>query len=90
MPPWRLIAVFVLIPIVLAGAFGAWWLTGWRGETAGLVMGLTGYGLAALAVWLLWDPDAPAQLSRCARRLRRTSQHGKPQEGSRGRDPDVP
>lgn len=90
MPPWRLIAVVVLIPIALAGAFGAWWLTGWRGETAWFVMGLTGYGLAALVVWLLWDPDAPAQLSRCARRIRRTSQHGKPQEGSRGRDPDVP
>lgn len=73
MPLWRLIAVFVLVPIAFAAAFGVWWLTGWRGEAAGLGTGLTGYAFAAVVVWLLWDPDAPAQLSRCARRMRRSS-----------------
>lgn len=86
-PAWRLIAGFVLIPIAFAAAVGVWWLMGWRGEAAALVMGMTGYGLAALAVWLLWDPDAPAQLRLGARRVRGTSGQGMPQE--QARDPDV-
>jgi uncharacterized membrane protein len=88
MSPWRLIAAFVLIPIAFAAAFGVWWVTGWRGETAGLVGGLTGYGLATVVVWLLWDPDAPAQISRWARRLRSPSRHG-PRGRLGARDSDV-
>jgi hypothetical protein len=70
MPAWRVMAAAMMVAVSFAAATGLVWVTGWRGQMAGLIGVLTGYGLSALAVWLLWSPDAPAQMARLWRRRR--------------------